>query len=175
MNHQIASKYSPWYNLACVQTNCRSTFASRIEVFPKHAFLQVSKNFDLSVCFLRTWITRRSHSSRLYNSSNRCFGCSKCSCLRRCMRARIVVVKRYLSSAIGFHDFLVDTENKGVVYHSELTFLRCSSNVVTTCLVFQKLAFICLEVLRARKTLVRFDSAWNTHIVDCCLLSGSYA
>ena len=61
-----------------------------------------------------------------------------------------------------------------VVYHSELTVLRCSSGTIGTCPVFpKKQAIICLKVLRARATFVGFGSSWNT--VDCCLLSGSYA
>ena len=32
----------------------------------------------------------------------------KCSCLSRCVRARIVVVKSELFSAVGFPDFLKD-------------------------------------------------------------------
>ena len=73
--------------------------------------LHVSKNVDLSFYFLRTEI-KRSHSvpSQDYmmdDSSNRRFECAqKCSCLSRCVRAHIVVVKSDPSSAVGFPDFL---------------------------------------------------------------------
>ena len=40
---------------------------------------------------------------------------------------------------------------------------------------FSKKTIICLEVLRARATFVGFGLSWNTHTLDCCLLSGSYA
>ena len=64
------------------------------------------------------------------------FSAQKCSCLRRCVRACIVVVKSYPSSAVGFPEFLEIKEI--VVYHSELTVLRCSSGTITTCPVFPK-------------------------------------
>ena len=75
--------------------------------------------------------------------------------------------------------FLISWKTTGkqmVVYHSQLTVLRCSSGTIATCLVFpKKQAIICLEVLRARATFVGFGLSWNTHTVDCWLLSGSYA
>ena len=50
------------------------------------------------------------------DSSNRCFECSKCSCLSRCVRARIVVVKSGQFSAVGFPDFLeVNWQTNGCV------------------------------------------------------------
>ena len=66
---------------ACVWTNCRSTFDTLMELYPKHAFwthqplLQVSTNVNFSFYFLK-----RSHSvPSQYNtpeaSSNRCFEC----------------------------------------------------------------------------------------------------
>ena len=75
------------YTFACVWTNCRSTFATLIEVSPKHGFwkhpplLPVSKNVDLSFYFLRTGI-KRSYSvpSQDYAAddlSNQCFERSK--------------------------------------------------------------------------------------------------
>ena len=68
------------------------------------------------------------------------------------------------------------TGRQMVVYHSELTVLRCSSGTIATCPVFpKKQAIICLEVLRAWTTFLGFGSSWNTHTVDCCLLLGSYA
>ena len=67
----------------------------------------------------------------------------KCSCLSRCVRVRIVVVKSDPSSAVGFPDFLED-----------------NWQTITTCPVFpKKQAINCLEVLRARATFVRFDSS----------------
>ena len=75
--------------------------------------------------------------------------------------------------------FLISCKTTGkqmVVYHSELTVLRYSSGTIATCPGFsKKQAIICLEVLRARATLIGFGSSWNTHAVDCCLFSGSYA
>ena len=67
------------------------------------------------------------------------------------MRARIVVVKSDPSSADGFPDVLKDNWQQMVVYHAELTVLRCSSGTIATCPVFPKIvqAIICLEVLRA--------------------------
>ena len=47
----------------------------------------------------------------------------KCSCLSRCVRARVVVVKSDPSSAVDFPDFLEDNCKQKVVYHSELTVL----------------------------------------------------
>ena len=55
----------------------------------------------------------------------------KFSCLSRCVRARIVVVKNDPSSAVSF-----PTGKQMVVYHSELTVLRCSSGTIATCTVF---------------------------------------
>ena len=75
--------------------------------------------------------------------------------------------------------FLISWKTTGkqmVVYHSELTVLRCFSGTIATCSVFpKKQAIICLAVLRARATFVRFGSSWSTYTIDCCLLSGSYA
>ena len=75
--------------------------------------------------------------------------------------------------------FLISWKTTGkqmVVYHSKLTVQRWSSGSIATCPVFpKKQAIICLEVLRARATFVGFGSSWNTHTVDCCLLSGSFA
>ena len=68
------------------------------------------------------------------------------------------------------------TDKQMFVRHSELTVLRYSSGTIATCPGFsKKQAIICLEVLRARATLIGFGSSWNTHAVDCCLFSGSYA
>ena len=77
-----------------------------------HAFwtyqplLQVSKNVDLSFYFL-------SEDYTVDKSSNRCFECScktiklvKCSCLSRCARAHIVVVRSDPPSVVGFPNFL---------------------------------------------------------------------
>ena len=80
-------KIFPFKIYTCFWTNCRSTFATLIEVSSKHTFcmhqqlLQVSKNVDLSLYFLCTGI-KRSHSvqNQEYmadDSSNRCFECSK--------------------------------------------------------------------------------------------------
>ena len=73
--------------------------------------------------------------------------------------------------------FLISWKTTGkemVVYHSELTVLRCSSGTIVTCSVFmKKQTIICFEVLRVRATFV--GSSWNTHTVDCCLHSASYA
>ena len=75
------------------------------------------------------------------------------------MRARIVVMKSDPSLAVGFPDFLEDNRQM-VVQHSELTVLRCSSGTIAICPVFpKKQAIICLEVLRARATLVGFGSS----------------
>ena len=77
------------------------------------------------------------------------------------MRVRIVVVKSDLSSAVGFPDFFEDNSSKQmVVYHSELTALRCSSGTFATCPVFlKKQAIICLEVLCKRATFIGFGSS----------------
>ena len=72
----------------------------------------------------------------------------KYSCLSRCVRARIVVVKSDPSSAVGFPDFLEDNWQTNT-YVPDLTVLRCSSGTMATCPVFpKKQAIICLEVLR---------------------------
>ena len=74
------------------------------------------------------------------------------------MRARIVVVKSDPSSAVGFPDCLED--NGQIVYHSELTVLRCSSGTIATSPVFpKKQAIICLEVLHTQATFVGFSSS----------------
>ena len=85
----------------------------------------------------------------------------KCSFLSRCVRDSILVVISCKT-----------TGKQMVVYHSELTVLRCSSGTIATCpVVPKKQAIICLEVLRARANFVGFGSSWNTHTVDCSLLS----
>ena len=75
--------------------------------------------------------------------------------------------------------FLISCKTTGkqmFVYHTELIVLHGSSGTIATCPVFpKKHAIIRLEELRARTTFVGFGSSWNTHTVDCCLLSGSYA
>ena len=63
----------------------------------------------------------------------------KCSCLSQCVRAHIVVMKSEPSSAVDFPEFLEDKNGKQiVVYHSELTVLRCSSGMIATYPVFPK-------------------------------------
>ena len=63
--------------------------------------------------------------------------------------------------------FLISWKTTGkqmVVYHSELTILRCSSGTIATCPVFhKKQAIICLKVLRALATFVGLVSSLNTH------------
>ena len=59
----------------------------------------------------------------------------KCSYWSRCVRARIVVVKSDLNSAVGFPNFL---EDNWLVYHSELTVQGCSTDAIATCPVFPK-------------------------------------
>ena len=77
----------------------------------------------------------------------------KCSCLSWCVRARIVVVKSNLSSAVGFPDSLEDNWQTNGCIPLELIVLRCSNDTIATCPVFpKKQAFICLEVLRAWAT-----------------------
>ena len=50
------------------------------------------------------------------------------------------------------------TGKQMVVYHLELTVLRCFSGTIATCPVFpRKQAIICLEALRARVTSAGFD------------------
>ena len=75
--------------------------------------------------------------------------------------------------------FLISPKTSGkqmVMYHSWLTVLRCTNGTVATWLVFpKKQAIICFEVLWTRTTFVGFGLSWNTHTVDCFLLSGSYA
>ena len=151
---------------------------SEIAFLKYQLLLQVSKNVDPSFYFLRTGINR-SHSVTSQNyttddSSIDALSAQKCSCLSRCVRARIVVVIR-LRRLI----FLITWKTTGkqiVVYHSELTILRCFSGTIVTCTIFlKKQVIICLEVLRAQATFIRFGSSWNTHTVDCCLLSSSYA
>ena len=72
--------------------------------------------------------------------------------------------------------FLISWKTTGkqmVVYRSELIVLCCSSGTIAICSVCpKKQAIICLEVLRARATFVGFGLSWNTHTVDCYLLSG---
>ena len=93
------------------------------------------------------------------------------SCLSRCVRDRIVVVKSYSFSAVGFPDFLdkwfCTTQNWlfCVVLVVRLKHVQFFPN---------KQAIICLEVLRERATFNGFGSSWNTHTVDYCLLSGSW-
>ena len=86
----------------------------------------------------------------------------KCSCLSRCVRARILVVKSDPFSAVGFPDFLEDKwqTNGFVPLRINCSVLRCSSSTIATCSVFpQKQAIICLEVLRAGTTFVAFGSS----------------
>ena len=68
----------------------------------------------------------------------------------------IVILLRRLVFPISWKT----TGKQMVVYHSELTVQRCSSITIATCPVFpKKRAIICLEVLRARATTVRFGSS----------------
>ena len=100
----------------------------------------------------------------------------KCSCLSRCVRTRIVVVKSDPFSAVGFPDFLEGNWKTIGCVPLRIDCWRCSSGTIETCPVFpKKQVIICLEVHRARATFVGFGSSGNTHTVDCCLLSGSYA
>ena len=111
------------------------------------------------------------------NSSNRCFECSKMQLFEPMCESSHCCCEKCSAFGGWFSWFLLKTTGKQmVVYHSELTILRCSGGTIATCPVFpKKQAIICLEVLRARVTFVGFGSSWNTQTVDCCLLSGSYA
>ena len=61
-----------------------------------------------------------------------------------------------------------------VVYHSELTVLRCSSETVATWPVLpKKQATICFKLLLPGTTFVGFGSSSNTLTVYCCFVSGS--
>ena len=82
----------------------------------------------------------------------------KCSCLSRCVRARIVVVMIDSSSAVGFPDFLEGNWQTNGCVPLRIDCLCCSSGTIATCPVFpKKQAIICLKVLRAQTTFVGFD------------------
>ena len=128
-------------------------------------FLQVSKNVDLFFYLLGTGI-KRSHSVprqdyTANDSSIRCFECSKmqsfellCESLQ-CRSEELFVFGGWFSCCLERQ-----LASKCLVYHSELTVLRCSSGMIATCRVFpKKQAYICLEVLWARSIFVRFGSS----------------
>lgn len=92
--------------------NCRSSFTTFIEVSPKHAFwmqqalLQVSKNFDFSVCFLRAGM-KRSHSMpgqdyMADGSWNQCFGYRCFDFLKHNCRTKGCVPQRIDWSALFY-------------------------------------------------------------------------
>ena len=62
----------------------------------------------------------------------------KCSCLSRCVRARIVVLKVIRLRRLVFLISWKTTGKQMVVYHSELAFQRCSSGTIATCSIFPK-------------------------------------
>ena len=63
-----------------------------------------------------------------------------------------------------------------MVYHSELTVLRCSSGTVTTWPALQKKqATIGFEVICPQITFVGLGLGSKAYTVDCCFVSGSYA
>ena len=178
----IENRFIVPYAFACVWTNCRSTFAS-----PKHAFwthqplLQVSKNVILRFYFLRTGI-KRSHSvsSQDYtanDSSNRCFECSKMQLFEpmceswHCHGEQWSVFGDWFSWFLGrqlANKCLCTTKNwlfcvVLVVRLRHVQFFRRNR---------QSFAWKCFF---KRTTFVGFGSSWNTHTVDCYLLSNSYA
>ena len=63
-----------------------------------------------------------------------------------------------------------------VVYHLELTVLRCSSaTVVTWPVLLQKRATICFEIIFTQTTFIGFGSGSKTHMMNCFFVSGLYA
>ena len=84
----------------------------------------------------------------------------KLSCLSRCVRALIVVVKSDPSSTVGFPDFV---ENNFQTNGCIPLRIECSaffSETIATFLVFlKKQAIICLKMLCARATFIRFGSS----------------
>ena len=148
---------------ACVWTNCWSTFATLIEVPLKHAFstpqplLQVSKNVDLSFHFLRTsksglyggWLMK----SMFWVLNNAVVWTDMWEL--SLSRWRVIRLRR-LVFPISWRT----TAKQIVVYHSELTVLRCSSGTIAKCTVFpKKQVIICLEVVRVRPIFVGFGSS----------------
>ena len=88
------------------------------------------------------------------------------------MRARIAMVNNESSSLVRFSTL----GKKILVYHSELTVLRCSSGTVATLTVLQKKqATICLEVFLPATAFIGFGSGSKTHTLDSCFVLGSYA
>ena len=86
-------------------------------------------------------------------------------------------------SRCGEHDLLlfvfrISPKTLGkqiVVYHSELTDLRCSSGTLATLSVLpKKQTTVCFEVLLTRTTFIGFGSFSKAHTMDCCFVSGSY-
>ena len=80
-------------------------------------FFRCRKTLTSHFIFLRTGIKRThpvpSQDYTADDSSNPWLSAQKCSCLSRCMRARIIVVKSDPFSAVGFPDFLEDNwQNK---------------------------------------------------------------
>ena len=62
-----------------------------------------------------------------------------------------------------------------VVFHSELTVLRCSSGTVANWPVLaKKQATICFEVFLPRTPFLRFGSSAKTHTVEYCIVLGLY-
>ena len=158
-----------------------------IEVSPKHPFwayqplLQEYNDLDLSFNFLRTKI-KRSHSVpsqdyTAYDSSNRCFECSKMQLFEPMSESSHCRGEEWSVFGDWFSWFLErQLTNKWL--RTTQNWLFCIVLVIRLRNVQfskKKQAIICLKVLRTRATSVGFGTFWNTHIVDCCLYSGSHS
>lgn len=73
----------------------------------------------------------------------------KCSCLNRCVRARIVVVKNDPTSADGFPDSLEDSWQTKCTIQNQLFSVVLVLRLRHVHFFRKKQAIICLEVLRA--------------------------
>ena len=100
------SKYSPLRSNTLLHAKQICHFDWGIsKTWTHRPLLRVSKNVDFSFYFLRTGI-KRSHSVLRHHQIN-VLSAQKCSCLSRCVRARIIRSEEW----------------SVVVYHSELTAL----------------------------------------------------
>ena len=111
------------------------------------------------------------------DSSNRCFECSK-MLLYEPMCERSHCRGDEWSVFGGWYSWFLGRQLANKWLCTTQNWLFC----VVLAVRLQRVQFfrkkqeiICLEVLRVRATFIGLGSSWNTHTVDCCLLSVSYA
>ena len=127
----------------------------------------MSKNVDLSFYFLSTGkkdvirchvrtIRRMMHQIDVLSAQ-------KCSCLSRCVRARIVWWRVLRLRRLVFLISWKITGKQMIMYHLELTVLCCSSGTIATCPVFlkKKLSFAWKCFVR-KQLLLDFDHLETT-------------